>query len=178
MHRAAKQETMLEIECLAGLRGRAPAHTLVLLGERQRMADRSLSVPDGTGPAGCRRTRHGGVRACVPSGPGQCSTGNDPLVSPGGGFGVARAARSESPANCGMRRRCLRRSKTRGGRHAREAARRGIAPQVRRMDCGQIARILDCSEAAARLLLLAAYDLLRGRLALYETARNLDYIAQ
>jgi RNA polymerase sigma-70 factor (ECF subfamily) len=46
------------------------------------------------------------------------------------------------------------------------------------MDCGQIARILDCSEAAARLLLLAAYDLLRGRLALYETARDLDYIAQ
>ena len=43
-----------------------------------------------------------------------------------------------------------------------------------RMDSGQIARVLDCSEPKARSLLLSAYDRLRGRVAAYEAAPDWD----
>lgn len=178
MHRAAKQETMLEIECLAGLRGRAPAHTLVLLGERQRMAivhflyrmvqDRQVAeeLAMEVFERACRR------------GPD-----NAPQVTTRLFRMAADLALQEQPDRkarptagcagdvCEEARRVV------AGMPGKQRA-AVLLHKYHQMDCGQIARILDCSEAAARLLLLAAYDLLRGRLALYETARNLDYIAQ
>jgi RNA polymerase sigma-70 factor (ECF subfamily) len=49
-----------------------------------------------------------------------------------------------------------------------------VLHKYHQMDCGQIAHVLDCSESAAKSLLLSAYDLLRRRLARYEAPRTWD----
>lgn len=43
------------------------------------------------------------------------------------------------------------------------------------MDCRHIAKVLNCSEPAAKSLLLSAYDLLRLQLAPYEANETWDY---
>jgi RNA polymerase sigma-70 factor (ECF subfamily) len=69
-----------------------------------------------------------------------------------------------------------------------EETRRGVAAmpakqraavlmhKYHRMDSGQIARVLDCSEPKARSLLLSAYDQLRGRVAACGVAPDWDAV--
>lgn len=176
MQRAAGQKTMVEIECLAGLRGRAPAQTLDLPGERQRTAIvhflyrmlQDRQVAEELALEVFERACRAGDNAPQVTWLFRMAAGlalqelPDRKDRPAAGYAgdVCEEARRVVADMPGKQRAAV------------------LLHKYHQMDCGQIARILDCSEAAARLLLLAAYDLLRGRLALYETAQNLDYTAQ